>query len=112
MKYYVDFNERGSITGFYVDEIHGENIPEEAIPITVEQWQTYSGAASLYKLDEETIRLKTEQELADEAAALPPAPKSPEQQRIEQLEADNVSLMTAMADIYEQLITLQSGGAS
>lgn len=112
MQYYVDFNKRGSITGFYVNEIHGENIPEAAIPITFEQWQTYSASANLYKLDGDTIRLKTQTELDAEAATLPPAPKSPEQQRIEQLEADNVSLMTAMADMYEQLIIMQSGGAS
>ncbi|CAH1190276.1 hypothetical protein PAECIP111893_00254 [Paenibacillus plantiphilus] len=63
----------------------------------------------LYKLVAGEIVERSQQELEEEWAARP-AIKSPEQQRIEQLEADNVSLMTAMADIYEQLITLQSGG--
>ncbi|ANY67745.1 hypothetical protein BBD42_15680 [Paenibacillus sp. BIHB 4019] len=56
-----------------------------------------------------TERAKTPEE---EAALLPQ--KSPEELRIESLEADNVALMTALADVYEQLIAIQTnegGGA-
>ncbi|MGG4142953.1 hypothetical protein ABEW34_07455 [Paenibacillus algorifonticola] len=48
-------------------------------------------------------RAKTPEE---EAALLPQ--KSLEELRIESLEADNVALMTALADVYEQLIALQT----
>ena len=68
-KYYADFDEAGNITGFYVDQIHGTNIPETAIPITTEAWQTYSAAPHRYKLDGDTIREKTADELAAELAA-------------------------------------------
>lgn len=67
-QYYVVFDEAGNISGFYVDSIHTE-IPGTAIPITVEQWQTYSAAPHRYKLDESEIREKTADELAAELAA-------------------------------------------
>jgi len=68
-KYYADFDEAGNITGFYVDQIHGTNIPETAIPITQEQWETYAAAPHRYKLDSGVIREKTADELAAELAA-------------------------------------------
>lgn len=67
--YFVDFNDAGNIAGFYVDEIHGDAIPKTAIPITEEEWQTYSAAPHRYKLDGETIREKTADELAAELEA-------------------------------------------
>ena len=48
--------------------------------------QTYCADAHLYKRAEsgdEPCRLKTQQELDDEAAAQPPAPKTPEQERLD-----------------------------
>jgi len=68
-RYYVDVNNDGCISGFYVDEIHGAAIPDTAIPITQEQWETYAAAPHRYKLDGEAIREKTADELAAELAA-------------------------------------------
>jgi len=109
-QYYVDFSDNGSIAGFYVDEVH-DNIPPSALPITTEQWQEYVADSHLYKLDGETIRLKTVDELKAEQAAQPPIPKTPEQLRIEALEADNLTLMLALTDIYERLIATKGGDA-
>ena len=67
-QYYVNIDENGSIAGFYVDTIH-DAIPEGAIPITQEQWETYAAAPHRYKLDGEAIREKTADELAAELAA-------------------------------------------
>ena len=68
-QYYVVFDPAGSIVGFYVDDLHGDNIPETAIPITREQWQTYAAAPHRYKLDGSEIREKTADELAAELEA-------------------------------------------
>jgi len=68
-QYYVAFDSAANIAGFYVDEIHGDDIPETAIPITAEQWQTYAAAPHRYKLDSGVIREKTADELAAELAA-------------------------------------------
>lgn len=72
-QYYVEFDEAGSIYTFYVDDIH-ENIPESAIPITVDEWQLYLVDRSKWKLDGDTIREKTPEEIAEEEANRPPAP--------------------------------------
>lgn len=65
----------------------------------------------IYKRYGSEIIDRTQEELEEEWAVRP-VQKSPEQQRIEQLEADNVSLMAAMTNIYEQLILLEFGGAA
>ncbi|GIQ63724.1 hypothetical protein PACILC2_22920 [Paenibacillus cisolokensis] len=123
-QYYVDFYLDGNISGFYVDEIHGDAIPESAVPITIEEWQTYSTDARLYKRDGDMIRLKTPEELDEEAANQPPAPKTPEQERIEALEAENATLWyeimlkearisehdTEIADLWYEIMT--GGGAA
>ncbi|MFD0712858.1 hypothetical protein [Paenibacillus sp. GCM10027626] len=101
LQYYVDFPANLPIPIFYSNEFNGENIPESAIPITDEQWQEYVAAAHLYRLDEDgkSIRLKTRKELDDEAAARQPAPKTPEQQQIEALEAENADLKSRLGDV-------------
>jgi len=73
-QYYTVFDTTGNIAGFYVDEIHGDAIPKTAIPITEEEWQTYSAAPHRYKLDGDTIREKTPEEIEAERAQRPPAP--------------------------------------
>lgn len=75
-QYYADFDEDGNITGFYVNTIN-DVIPQGAMPITTADWQMYSSDAGKYKLDGDTIREKTQQELDDEAAARPPREPSP-----------------------------------
>lgn len=72
-QYYADFDETGNIVGFYVDDIN-KVIPETAIPITFDEWQTYLTNTSRYKLDGDTIREKTPEEIAEEEANRPPAP--------------------------------------
>ncbi|WP_337100928.1 hypothetical protein [Paenibacillus sp. YIM B09110] len=99
-QYYADFNESGNIAAFYVDEIHRGNIPEAALPITFEEWQTFSANANAYKLDGETIREKTEQEIAEESTDLPLVLESTEQ-NVDRLENDNIATMLALAEAYE-----------
>jgi len=98
-RYYVDVNNDGCISGFYVDEIHGDNIPETAIPITIEEWQTYAADPNKYKLDGGIIREKTQEELDAELAARPPAPKS----RTELLEEENALLALELAQTQARL---------
>jgi|SRR5690625_18672 len=102
-QYYIVFDSNGDVAGFYVDEIHGDNIPETAIPISTEDWQTYSADASKYKLDDGVIRRKTEEEIEAEEEARPPAPKTP-LQKLEEADLDNKE---AIASLYEMLL----GGA-
>ena len=87
-QYYVDFKPDGNIAGFYVDQIHGDNIPETAIPISIEDWQAYSAESWKYKLDGETIREKTTEELEEEQANIPKPPPS----KVELLELENADL--------------------
>lgn len=98
MQYFVDFKDDGNIAGFYVDEIHGDSIPADAIPITVEQWQIYSADARLYKRAEnqnEPCRLKTQQELDAELASRPTAPPTTEE-RLAATEQALLAIMEAM----------------
>jgi len=76
MNYFATFKENGDISGFYVDTIHGESIPANAMKITEDQWKLFSVNANLYKLDGDTVRPKTQEERDAELAALPPAPPS------------------------------------
>lgn len=103
-QYFVDINEPGDIVGCYLNEIHGDNIPATARSITVEEWRIYSVNAALYKMDGETIRKKTPEEIEAEYVEPTPDPPSPEQLRIEQLEADNLTLMMAVFDLYAMIL--------
>lgn len=98
-QYYAAFDSAGNIAGFYVDTIHGDAIPETAIPITVEEWQTYAAASHLYKLDNGTIREKTPEEIEDERARRPPVPKS----RVDLLEEENALLALELAQTQLRL---------
>lgn len=72
-QYYADFDEMGNIVGFYVDEIHDE-IPDTAVPIIYDEWQTYLTNTSKWKLDGDAIREKTQEEIAEAEANRPPSP--------------------------------------
>jgi len=95
---YVVFNGAGNIAGFYTDDLH-ENIPSDAIPISEDQWIAYSsnGCRSYKRAEsgDEPARLKTQQEMDAEEAGQTPSPKTPDQERMDQLEqlvADLASL--------------------
>jgi len=98
-QYYVTFTDTGNITGFYVNEIHGDNIPETAIPITEDEWRTYVAAPHRYKLDGDTIREKTPEEIEAERAQQPPSPKS----QVEVLEEENALLALELAQTQLRL---------
>ncbi|MDP9854491.1 hypothetical protein [Agrobacterium tumefaciens] len=49
MLYKAVFDINGFPSGFYSDELHGENIPVEAIEITEEQWQEFINHPGLRK---------------------------------------------------------------
>lgn len=91
--YYVDFKQNGRIDGFYNDIYNADDIPETAVEITEEQWLLYSSEGGrLYRRDDSganPARLKTpeeiQQDLDDDIANTPLAPKSPDQIKIEML---------------------------
>lgn len=99
-QYYADYDVDGNLSGFYVDEIHGENIPEKAIPITEEEWQACLSEPGKYKVDNGTIREKTQEELDEEAANIPPAPPSLDD-RVEDLETESINTMIGLTEVYE-----------
>ncbi|AIQ70354.1 hypothetical protein [Paenibacillus graminis] len=107
MQYYVDFASDGNITGFYVDTIHGEDIPESALPIDTEDWHKLSQGAGRYKLDGHEIREKTAEELAGEQASAPPLPPS----ELEVLRKENallkaqLSAQSERSDFIEDVIS-------
>jgi hypothetical protein len=110
-QYYVNFNEVGNIIGFYVDDIHGEDIPETAKTITADEWQTLSADANRYKLDGEDVRLKTQIELDAEYAEQPAPEKTPEQLEIISLKARLLSTdaelsaaNSAIIEIWEAIL--------
>jgi len=121
VQYFVDFKGDGNIAGFYIDEIH-QNIPKSAVPITIEEWQEYSADASRYKLDGETIRAKTQEELDAEWAARPPAPPSEleiigeqlVQRELEALElrTENQMLGQQIVDLELRLLALEGGAGA
>lgn len=39
MNYYATYDDNGNYTGFYTEEIHGDNIPTPNIVLTEAQWQ-------------------------------------------------------------------------
>jgi len=96
-QYYVVFDDQGNIEGFY-DATLSAAIPEAAVPITPEQYEAYSAAPHRYKLDGDTIREKTPEEIEAERAQRPPAPPTL-QQRVEAAEQALIALMEAMSDV-------------
>lgn len=91
-QYYATFDDNGNISAFYVDIIHGDNIPKVAMPISTEEWQHFNDiGAYRFKLDGGAIREKTKDELDEEVANQPPLPPTPEE-RIGQLEEVNAEL--------------------
>ncbi|MBB6673029.1 hypothetical protein [Cohnella nanjingensis] len=102
-QYYVNFDASGNVSGFYLDELHGDTIPETAKPITEAEWQRFTHEAWKWKFDGERIREKTQAELDEENANLPPIKKSPEQ-RITELEGESVQTMLAVAEAYETAV--------
>lgn len=105
-QYYVDFDSKSNICGFYVNTIHGNNIPESAIPITTELWQTYSNNSNRYKRDGDDIREKTQEEIDAEVSAQPPIPLTPDQMKIEQMKIENEQLNMSIIEIWESIIPL------
>lgn len=99
-QYYAGHDVELNRLAFYVDEIHGDNIPDTAIPITEEEWQTYAAETWKYKVDDGIIREKTQQELDEEAANRPPAPPSLDN-RVDTLETESVNTMIGLIEVYE-----------
>lgn len=99
-QYYVNFNDVGKIIGFYVDDIHGESIPQTAKPITTEEWKTYSADANHYKLDGDAIREKTQIEIDAEYVPATPPPKTADQLRMEQLATELADVQLALAELF------------
>jgi len=92
-RYFAAFDEDGNISGFFVDRIHGDNIPDTAREIEEEKWRTYAAAPRLYKRDGDAIREKTPEEIDAERAARPKPPKS----RVELLEEESALLTLELA---------------
>ncbi|MBW7452429.1 hypothetical protein ACFOLF_12170 [Paenibacillus sepulcri] len=55
----------------------------------------------IFKIVGGVVVERSQQELDDEWAARPPAPNTPDQERIEALETDSINTMLAVAEVYE-----------
>ncbi|QGQ97048.1 hypothetical protein EHS13_20235 [Paenibacillus psychroresistens] len=113
---YADSDSNGNILGFYADDVHTpEQIPETAIEITHEEWQScleypgkwivVNGALALDLVNYPPPYVEPE-----------PLPPTPEQLRIAQLEeenetikADGLMTMEAIAEVYEMILNMQGG---
>ena len=65
MIYYATYNEQGDYTGFYTEEIHGNNIPTPNIQLTESQWLEANSFRCKVVNGEHTQNPITEQELLD-----------------------------------------------
>ncbi|WP_438347288.1 hypothetical protein ACP8HI_16485 [Paenibacillus sp. FA6] len=101
-QYYADFNKKGNIIGFYVNDIHGDNIPETAISISLNEWKLYSANANAYKFDGERIREKNQEEIDEEYVKPEPISKTPEQVSIDQIGSQLVQRELESLEIKEQ----------
>ncbi len=55
MTYFAIFSEDGWPRGFFTEEVHGENIPAEAIAITDEQWREFVDNPGFRKWENGTV---------------------------------------------------------
>lgn len=99
-QYYVTADENGSITGFYLNTLHRDKIPNEAVPITEEEWEMSSGASSSFIFENGVIREKTQEELDDEIANLPPRKPT----ALEILQEADLDNKEAIATLYEMIL--------
>lgn len=100
LQYYAHFDDIGNISGFYELTMHGDSIPDKAIPITEEEWQIYVSESWRYRINDGTIRGKNQQELDEEAANRTPAPPSLDE-RMETLETESINTMIGLTEVYE-----------
>lgn len=84
---YATFDEAGNLTALYNGDNQVSGIPIDATELTQAQYNAMVETPFLFKFDGITIRLKTDQERADEIAARPPVPKTPEQDRMDLMQA-------------------------
>jgi len=80
---FAEYDQNGNVVTFYIPDVHN-NIPENVVEITDEEWQLYLSNQNKYKIDVDLkiLRLFTEEELAEiqaikEAEPKPVIPKSP-----------------------------------
>ena len=65
MIYYATYNEQGDYTGFYTEEIHGDNIPTPNIQLTEDQWLEANNSRCRVVDGVHTLNPITEEELLD-----------------------------------------------
>jgi len=65
MIYYATYNEQGDYTGFYTEEIHGDNIPTPNIQLTEDQWLEANNSRCKVINGEHTQNPITEEELIE-----------------------------------------------
>lgn len=65
MIYYATYNEQGDYTGFYTEEIHGDNIPTPNIQLTKDQWFEANNSRCKVVNGVHTLNPMTEEELLD-----------------------------------------------
>lgn len=65
MIYYATYNEQGDYTGFYTEEIHGDNIPTPNIQLTEDQWLEANNSRCKVVNGVHTLNPMTEEELLD-----------------------------------------------
>ena len=65
MTYYATYNEQGDYTGFYTEEIHGDNIPTPNIQLTEDQWLEANNSRCKVVDGVHALNPITEEELLD-----------------------------------------------
>lgn len=65
MIYYATYNEQGDYTGFYTEEIHGDNIPTPNVQLTEDQWLEANNSRCKVVNGVHTLNPMTEEELLD-----------------------------------------------
>jgi hypothetical protein len=121
-KHYIRVNEAGIIVHGFSDAF--EQAQEDDVVFTEDAGRHFQiplltdRGQFRYKLFDGQMIERTQDELDAEWAARPPAPPSSED-KINQLEEqlviereDKLMLMEALADVYEMVLTLQSGGGA
>lgn len=123
MKIYMNYdNESLKFKGFYIDDIHGENIPSPYINIDEGLWKYLQNLTEEFKL-KEGILVKKLYTLTDKdiIETIPFVREDPKPTRIDTLEEQNASLLLDIASkdseidklnqiVSELVLTVAQGG--
>lgn len=65
MEYYGHYDDKGEYLGFYVEEIHGDNIPSPTVVLNYEEWQEALTGDYIVENKKHSKRTKAKEEFLD-----------------------------------------------